>query len=131
MENIPTKFQDLLKDETRSFAVLGTLYPGGSPQVTPVWFNTDGKYIKINSAKGRAKDRNMRANPEVALAIIDPKNPYRYVQIRGRVAEITENGAAEHIHALSRKYTGQNYNIGQDEVRVTYKIEPDKITTMG
>jgi PPOX class probable F420-dependent enzyme len=104
---IPEKYLDLLNDETKAFACLATLMKNGSPQVTPIWFNTDGTYILINSARGRVKDRNMRRNPEVALAIIDPKDPYRYIQIRGKVVEITTDGAKAHIDALSKKYTGR------------------------
>ncbi len=125
---VPEKYQDLLKDETKAFAILGTLFPNGSPQVTPVWFNTDGEHILIDSAKGRVKDRNMRQNPQVAVTILDPKNPYRYLQILGRVVEITEKGAVEEIHALSHKYQGNDYPLQPGEVRVLYKILPEKVT---
>jgi PPOX class probable F420-dependent enzyme len=126
-------FKDLLLDETRAFVYLATLMSDGSPQVTPVWFNTDGTNILINSAAGRVKDRNMRARPQVALVIADPKNPYRYVQIRGRIVEITQEGADAHIDALAGKYTGtpKYGNRRPGEVRITYKILPDKIATMG
>ena len=80
LKEVPENFLDLLADETRAFAYLATVMKDGSPQVTPVWFNTDGEYILVNSAKGRVKDRNMRKRPQVALAIADPKNPYRYMQ---------------------------------------------------
>jgi len=130
---VPDAFKDLLADETRAFAYLATLMSDGSPQVTPIWFNTDGKHILINSAHGRVKDRNMRARSQVALVIADPKNPYRYVQIRGRVVEITPEGADAHIDALSDKYTGnpkyQGRSAGQQ--RITYKILPSKASTMG
>ena len=131
MKNIPEKFHDLLKDETKAFAFLGTIMPNGTPQVTPVWFNVGGDYILINSAQGRQKDRNMRARPQVAMTIMDPKHPYRYLQVRGKVVEITAEGGAEHIHALSHKYHGRDYNIPEGMVRVTYKIKPLKTNTMG
>lgn len=132
MKRIPKDFLDLLTDETKSFIFLATTMADGSPQVTPVWFNTAGEYILINSAQGRTKDLNMRARPQVALAIVDPKNPYRYIQLRGRVVEITEEGAREHINALSNKYTGNPVYPGSpDEVRVIYKIKIEKIHTMG
>jgi PPOX class probable F420-dependent enzyme len=132
MKNIPKEFLDLLADETKSFVFLATSMADGSPQVTPVWFNTAGEYILINSARGRTKDRNMRARPQVALAIADPKNPYRYIQIRGKVVEITERGAREHINALSNKYTGNSVYPGNpDEVRVSYKIKIEKVHIMG
>ena len=118
--------QDLLEDEKRAFAFLATTMEDGSPQVTPVWFNTDGEYILINSAEGRVKDRNMRQRPQVALAILDPVDPYRYLQIKGRVIEITKESADAHIDALAVKYTGKPYQ-GRTPgmVRVIYKILPD------
>jgi PPOX class probable F420-dependent enzyme len=131
MKNIPAEFHDLLKDETKAFAFLGTIMPNGSPQVTPLWFNVEGDYILINSAQGRQKDRNMRSRPHVALAIMDPKDPYRYLQIRGDVVEVTAEGGADHIHALSRKYRGKDYSIPAGMVRVKYKIKPVKTQTMG
>ncbi|MCL5428236.1 MAG: PPOX class F420-dependent oxidoreductase [Chloroflexi bacterium] len=129
MKSIPAEFLDLLKDETKSFAILGTLMPNGSPQVTPVWFNVEGEYILINTAKGRQKDRNMRARPQVAMTILDPKLPYRYLQIRGEVVEFTEEGAADHISELSRKYRGHDFDIPKGQVRVTYKILPEFVST--
>jgi PPOX class probable F420-dependent enzyme len=133
MKNIPATHLDLLTDEKKAFLILATLMPDGAPQVTPVWFNTDGKYILINSAKGRIKDRNMRARPQVTLCIVDPSNPYRYLQIRGTVIEITQNGADDHIDALARKYQGvpmyQNRQPG--EQRVGYKIQIEKVDAHG
>ncbi len=85
---------------------LATLMPDYSPQITPVWFNTDGDTILINSAKGRVKDKNMRLRPSVALCIQYPVNPYRCLQLRGRVIDITEKGADAHIDKLAGKYTG-------------------------
>jgi PPOX class probable F420-dependent enzyme len=101
--------------------------------VTPVWFDTQGEKIRINSAKGRVKDRNMRRDPRVALAIIDPSNPYRYLQIRGRVEHITEDGADPHIDRLAKKYMGADtYPFRQSgEVRVIYVIRSERVTTMG
>jgi PPOX class probable F420-dependent enzyme len=129
MKSVPVDFQDLLKDETKSFAILGTLMPDGSPHVTPVWFNVEGEYILINTAKGRQKDRNMRARPLVAMTIMDPKRPYRYLQIRGEVVDSTELGASEHISFLSRKYRGHDFDIPKGQVRVTYKILPKHVST--
>ncbi|MGH2582583.1 MAG: PPOX class F420-dependent oxidoreductase [Anaerolineales bacterium] len=125
MKGIPEEFNDLLADETKAFAFLATVMRNGSPQVTPVWFNVDDKHILINSATGRVKDNNIRKRPQVAMTIMDPKRPYRYLQVRGKVVEITEEGAADHIHALSRKYHGHDYNIPEGMVRVTYKILPN------
>ena len=87
---IPQQFQDLLTK--KAFAHLGTIMPDGSPQVTPVWFDFDGNHVRVNSAKGRVKDKNMRRDGRVALAIMDPENPYRYLAVRGRVEEVAEGG---------------------------------------
>jgi PPOX class probable F420-dependent enzyme len=123
---IPKVYADLFKDETKAFAMLATLMKDGSPQLTPVWFNTDGEFIYINSARGRVKDWNIRRDPRIALTILDPHDPYRYFQIRGRVTQITEIGAREHINTLSKKYTGRDIYIGgpPTEIRVKYKIQP-------
>ena len=128
---IPEKYRDLF--QKRAFASLGTLMPDGSPQVTPVWCDFDGEYVIFNSAKGRQKDRNVRRDPRVALAIMDPENPYRYLEIRGHVVEITEQGADTHIDKMTKKYLGvDKYPYRQPcEVRVMYKIRPEHTTTMG
>jgi PPOX class probable F420-dependent enzyme len=129
---VPEKYRDLFSK--RAFASLATLMPDGSPQVTPVWCDLeDDDIVVINSAKGRQKDRNLRRDPRVALAIIDPENPYRYLEIRGKVVEITEQGAAEHIDKMAKKYLGvDKYPYGQPgEVRVMYKIRPEHATMMG
>lgn len=129
---IPQSHQDLLKDETKAFAVLGTVMKDGSPQVTPIWFNWDGKNLWINTAKGRVKDRNLSKRPLLALTIIDPKNPYRYIQIRGKVADSTEENAREHIVSLNVKYHGNpNYPVRPGEVRVKYRIEPLHVNVSG
>jgi PPOX class probable F420-dependent enzyme len=127
------KYADLLREDRKALANVGTVMPDGSPQVTPMWFDYDGKLILVNSAKGRVKDRNMRRNPAVAVSIVDPDNAYRYVTVRGRVVEITEEGADAHIDRLAKKYLGQDrypYRR-QGEVRVTYKIAPQRVSGMG
>jgi PPOX class probable F420-dependent enzyme len=133
MQNIPESHKDLLTDEKKAFVYLATLMKDGTPQVTPVWFNTDGDFILINSAEGRIKDKNMRARPQVALVIADPANPYRYLQIRGKVVDYTLDGAEEHIDTLNLKYHGNpNYaNHRLDQHRVIYKILPEKVQAMG
>ena len=131
MKNIPEKLTKLLEDETKAFAFLATVMPDFTPQVTPVWFTTDGEDILINSAKGRVKDINMRARPNVALAIPDPGNPYKYLQIRGLVVEIIEEGADEHFQVLAQIYTGKHFNTPNDQVRVIYRIRPDKVDAHG
>ncbi len=132
MPVIPEKFLDLLT-EKKSFADLATIMPDGSPQVTPVWFDyKDGK-IRVNTARGRVKDRNMKANSRVALAIMDPANPYRHIQIRGRVKRAVEQGADQHIDSLAKKYLGQDkYPFRTPtETRVIFEIEPLSCSVMG
>ncbi len=125
MKNIPEEFHYLLKDETKAYAVLATIMPDGSPQATPVWFNTDGEHILINTLKGRVKDRNMRAIPNIALTIIDPDDWLKFLQVRGQVVEITEEGGREHINFLCKKYTGDDEFWGPpDDVRVIFKVLP-------
>jgi PPOX class probable F420-dependent enzyme len=132
MAAIPDKYLDLLQQK-KAFAIIATVMPDGSPQVTPVWFDYDGKVIRVNTARGRVKARNMKEGSRVALAIVDPENPYRYVQIRGRVARMTEQGADAHIDSLAMKYLGQQtYPHRQPgEVRILYEIEPSAAQTMG
>ena len=129
---IPPGFIDLVTTK-RAFANLATIMPKSGPQVTPVWFDFDGKYIRVISARGRVKDRNVRRDPRVALSILDPDNPYRYLAIRGRVIEITERGAIDHINALAKKYRGvDTYRSPRpDEVRVMYVIEPRRVAGQG
>lgn len=133
MNHIPESHLDLLKDEKKAFLFLATIMSDGSPQVTPIWFNTDSEYVLINSAKDRVKDRNMRIRPQVALCIQDPSNPYRYLQIRGKVVEFTIEGADDHIDALTLKYRGiPKYPSRQPgEQRVMYKIQIVKVDAHG
>lgn len=128
-KRIPDSYLDLF--QKRAFAHLATLMPDGSPQVTPVWVDYDGEYILINSAKGRVKDRNMEARPQVAVEIMDPANTYRYVSVRGRVVEIIEEGAWEHINKLSQHYTGKDFPKRANETRRLYKIAIDSVYTDG
>ena len=132
MVTIPDAFKDVLTKK-KAFAALATVGADGGPQVTPVWFDWDGTYLRFNTAKGRVKDKNMRRTPKVALAILDPDNPYRYLQIRGRVTETTETGADAHIDSLAKKYTGvDKYQHRQPgEVRVIYKVLPERVQVMG
>jgi PPOX class probable F420-dependent enzyme len=125
------KYRDLF--DKKAFAILATAGPDGHPQATPVWVDFDGRHVRINTARGRVKDRNLTKNPRVALAITDPDNPYRYVQVRGRVVEMTEAGADAHIDALAKKYLGQDRYPGRKpgEVRVTVTIAPESVQGMG
>ena len=128
---IPSSHADLF--QKKSFASLATLMPDGKPQVTPVWVEFDGHHVIINTAEGRQKDKNLQRDKRVALSLMDPDNPYRYLEVRGKVVERTHTGADANIDALAKKYLGKDkYPFRQpNEVRVIYKIEPQHATTMG
>jgi PPOX class probable F420-dependent enzyme len=128
---IPQQYLDLF--DKKAFGHLATIMPDGSPQTTPVWVDFDGKHVRFNSALGRVKDKNVRRDARVAISIQDPEKPYRYLEVRGRVVEITQDGADEHVNKLSQKYAGKPVYAKRspDEVRVLYKIEPHKVTSMG
>ena len=128
---IPDSHVDLLTK--KCFAHLATVNADGTPQSTPVWVDFDGTHVLVNSAKGRRKDQNMRERPDVALSLTDPENPYRYLEVRGRIVEVTEEGAEAHIDKLAARYMGvESYPLRREgEVRVIYKIKPEHTTTMG
>ena len=127
----PDKYRDLF--DKKAFGSFTTLMPDGSPQTTPVWVDYRDGDVWVNSAVGRQKDRNVKRDPRVAIAIIDPDNPYRYVEVRGRVREITQDGADAHIDAMAKKYLGQDkYPYRQPgEQRVLYTIEILKTVGVG
>jgi len=118
------KYLDLFRDK-KAFAHVATTMPDGSPQVTPVWIDYRNGRIVFNTARGRVKDRNLKEGARIALSVQDPDNPYRYVQVRGRVAKVTEDGATQHIDALAKKYMGvEKYPFHTpQEKRVIYEIE--------
>lgn len=120
----PQAYLDLFKDDTRAYLFLATSNRDGTPQVTPVWFNTEGEYILVNTNEGRLKDRNMKARPQVAMVIQDPSTPYRYLGLRGLVEEYTTVGADEHINALSLKYKGSPWAYQAGQKRIIFKIKP-------
>jgi len=128
---IPQTHLDLF--QKKAFAHLATLMPDGKPQVTPVWVDYDGKYVLINTAEGRLKDKNMQRDGRIALSLTDPDNPYRYLEVRGKIAERTRQGADAHIDAMAKKYLGQDkYPFRQPgEVRVIYKVMPERSTSTG
>lgn len=130
-EAIPEKFKDLF--EKRAFASLATLMPNGSPQVTPMWCDYDGSHVLLNSARGRQKERNLLRDPRMAVFIMDPDNPYRYMEVRGRVVEITETSADEHINRMAKKYLGvDTYPYRRPgEVRILLKVQPERVRTYG
>ena len=130
-KTVPEEYLDLL--QKRAFGHLATLMPDGSPQVTPVWVDFDGTHVLVNSALGRQKDRNLRRDGRVALEIQDPDNPYRYLLVRGRVVQITEEDADAGIDRLAHKYLGVDRypNRRPGEVRVCYKILPQRVHAQG
>ena len=130
-QSVLDQYKDLFSK--RAFGHLATLMPDGSPQVTPIWVDFDGQHIIVNTARGRQKDRNLKKDSRVAIEIQDPDNPYRYVQVRGRVAEMTEVGADESIDKLAKKYMGvDQYPYRQPgEQRVIVRIQVEKASGMG
>ena len=116
-----------------STCYLATAMADGSPQITQTWVDTDGEHVIINSVQGHVKIKNISRDPRVAVAISAPDNPTRYFQVRGRVVNVTTDGAVDHIEMLSQKYTGAPYSWygGRNQVRVIIVIEPEKVTSIG
>jgi PPOX class probable F420-dependent enzyme len=112
------------------YGVATAVRPDGSPQQTVVWVDYDGENVVFNTAEGRAKPRHIRANPNVGLAVVDPENAYRWVAVSGP-AEMTEEGAAEHINRLSHKYRGRDYNLPPGQQRLIVRIKPQRVTAYG
>jgi PPOX class probable F420-dependent enzyme len=128
---IPEKYRDLFNK--RAFASLATHMSNGDVQVTPVWVDVDNGNVLFNSARGRVKDKNIRRDPRVTLTLMDPDNPYRYMEVRGRVIDYTENGADKHIDKLAKKYLGvDKYPYAKPgEVRVLYRVKPEHVHAYG
>lgn len=123
----PEKYLDLFKPETKAFLLLATVNANGTPQLSPVWFDTDGEYILVNTNEGRLKDKNMKERPnQITMVIQDPKNPYRYLGIKGKVVSSTTTGADEHINKLSLQYDGTAWNHREGQKRIIFKIEPTR-----
>jgi PPOX class probable F420-dependent enzyme len=131
MSTIPEPWKALLKQPV--FVHLTTLMPDGSPQTSPVWVDLEGEDIVINSAQGRVKDKNIRRDPRVSFSVTAPDDPYKSLQVRGRVVDITTQGADAHIDAMAKKYMGKDkYPFKQPgEVRVKYRIVTDKVSATG
>lgn len=116
------------------FAVLATITPSGRPQATPVWYLLENGYVLINTSEGRKKLHNLRANPRVALTIVDPDDPYRYVQIQGKVVKFDRERGARDIDRLSMRYRGRVHRyLPSDgpEKRVSILIRPLRFNTNG
>ncbi|MDG6988041.1 MAG: PPOX class F420-dependent oxidoreductase [Nitrososphaerota archaeon] len=113
----------------RNFGCVATVMPDGSPQVAPVWVERDEDQVLISATESRQRTRNIRRDPRVALAVFDMQNPYRKVMIRGKVVEITKDGAEAQIDRLSMKYQGKKYAYHQaDDPRVVIRIRPERVT---
>lgn len=128
---IPEKYADLL--ESNALVHIATIGPNGEPQNNPVWFGWDGQHVLISQTKGRQKFRNVQRNPRVALSIVDPTNPYRYLEIRGSVVRVDEDPDRAFINSMAKKYIGQDvypWHQPGDE-RVVLVIEPEHTTQMG
>jgi PPOX class probable F420-dependent enzyme len=131
MTTLPDALLALLRQPSPCF--IATTMADGSPQLTETWVDTDGEHLLINSVQGFQKLKNIERDPRVAVAIVDPVNSFRYFQVRGQVINTTTEGGAEHIEALSQKYTGGPYAWygGRDQVRVIITIKAEKISGMG
>ncbi len=128
---IPENFKDLLSRDKKAFAHLAIVKTDGIAQLTPVWFDWDGKHLVINTARGRLKDKLLHSRRPTTVLIADPANPYRYLQIQGNVVGETEEGARAAIDDLSKKYTGMVYQNYQGETRVIYRILPERVQGQG
>ena len=119
--------------EEPNFGAMATVMPDGSPQVTTVWVDTDGKHILVNTAEGRQKPRNIRRDNRVALSIFDRQNPYAQATVRGKIVDIVAEGADAHIDKLAKRYLGKDtYPFRQPgEQRLILKIEPERIVAQG
>jgi hypothetical protein len=128
---IPENHQDLLK--TKALVHVATIGPKGEPQNNPVWFEWDGTHLMISQTRTRQKYRNLQRNPQIALSMVDPENPYRYLEIRGTVDRIEEDPNKDFINHLAKKYLGMDeypWNQPGDE-RVIIYIKPEHTTHMG
>ena len=124
-------FRQLLQE--RAFCQLATLMPDGSPQITQVWVETDGEHILINTIEGSQKEKNVHRDPRVVVNVVDPTNAWRIAMVRGRVVEVTTEGAVGQIDRLAKKYLNEEtYPFHRpDRVRTTIKIAPEKINEIG
>jgi PPOX class probable F420-dependent enzyme len=131
MPVVPDPYRDLF--ERPSIATIATLTPTGYPHVTPVWIDYDGEHLLVNTARGRRKERNVAQNPSVGVSVIDPDDFYRYLSAYGDVTDLREEGAVEHIHELSVRYTGEEYgNLeAEDGARVIIEITPEHVMASG
>jgi PPOX class probable F420-dependent enzyme len=128
MAKLNEKQAKLLTD--KNLAAVATIREDGTPQVTPTWVDWDGEHVLVNTAEGRAKPRNLRRDPRVSVLVMDPDDPYNWVSVTG-TAELTHEGAEEHIEKLSHKYNGKDYPNPKDPQRVLVKITPERVNPPG
>jgi PPOX class probable F420-dependent enzyme len=136
-DEIPPSHRDLV--ECPPVAVLTTVMPDGYPQTSVVWCDFDGEYVRINTMRGFAKERNMRRDPRVTLLCYDPRQPLRYLEVRGTVVEMTEEGAAQHLDALASKHAGRPMRyfgdaiparFAETEIPVLCRIRPTYVIAL-
>lgn len=121
---VPAEFHDLLASTALGF--LSTVDANGRPQVNPVWFIADAGTLRLSVKGDTVKYRNLRANPHVAMAIGDPSNPHRYVEVRGEVTALELYETLDWVNVLSRKYTGADFppdTAGEPRYKVTVRID--------
>ena len=130
-EPIEGRARELL--EAPNFSMIATIRKDGTPHVVPTWVDVEDNQVVLNSADGRAWPANLRRDNRITLTVPDKDNPYEYVEIRGRLAEETRDGADDHIDAMAKKYLGQDtYPFRQEgEVRLIFRIEPDWVKHYG
>ncbi len=135
-QHIPEAYRDLL--DRPVVVSLATINPDGQPQVTPVWCDYDGEYVRVNSSGGRRKVKNMESRPQVTVLAIDPKDHYRWMEVQGVVEEVIENQdeAVAHINKLSNEYDGRpdffsNKPGQRGEQRIIFKIRPTRVAANG
>lgn len=131
MSVVPQKELGILSSS--GFAHVATIGPHHEPQSTPVWFDWDGRYLKISQTKTRQKYHNVRRDPHVAISITDPANPYHYLEVRGKVVRIDDDVNNQFINSLAKKYMGlDTYPYNQPgEERIVLYIQPEHTTSMG
>lgn len=134
---IPDSHRDLV--ECPPVAALSTVMPDGTPQTSAVWCDFDGTFVRVNTMRGFQKERNMRRNPRVTLLCYDPRAPYRYLEVRGLVETMTEDGAGPHLDELASKYVGRTIRyfgdaiparFGETETPVLCLIRPSHVVAL-
>ena len=129
MIEIPANLRELFEEKIT--CALATIMPNGQPQVTPVWVDLEDGYVCVNTAEGRQKARNLKVGSKLTVLLIHPQNDHYWIEVRGHVEQILgeKEGGRDHINRLSRKYTGKEYGGPADQIRLKYKIAPDKINS--